>query len=75
MRKVIFFNMISVDGFFEGPNKEIDWHNVDEEFNELAIDQLDSVDVLLFGRVTYEMMASMGTLSSIISRLEEHFPG
>jgi dihydrofolate reductase len=31
---------------------------VDEEFNELAIEQLNSADVLLFGRVTYELMAS-----------------
>ena len=58
MRKVIFFNLISVDGFFEGPNRELDWHNVDEEFNQIAIDQLDELDVLMFGRVTYEMMAS-----------------
>jgi len=58
MRKVIFFMLTTLDGFFEGPNREIDWHNVDEEFNEFAIDQLNSVDVLLFGRVTYELMAS-----------------
>lgn len=58
MRKVILFNMVTLDGFFEGPNKEIDWHNVDEEFNEFAREQLDSVDTLLFGRVTYDMMAS-----------------
>jgi hypothetical protein len=25
MRKVIMFNMVSVDGFFAGPNQEIDW--------------------------------------------------
>jgi len=57
MRKIIFQNMISLDGYFEGPNREIDWHNVDEEFNQLAINFLDSVDILLFGRVTYELMA------------------
>ncbi|GAL85890.1 hypothetical protein MYP_3119 [Sporocytophaga myxococcoides] len=50
--------MISVDGLYEGPNKEIDWHNVDEEFNEYAIDLLKSLDILLFGRITYELMAS-----------------
>ncbi len=49
--------MVTLDGFFEGPNREIDWHNVDDEFNEFAVDQLNSVDVLLFGRVTYELMA------------------
>jgi dihydrofolate reductase len=50
--------LVSLDGFFEGPNHEIDWHNVDEEFNEFAIRQLDDVDMLLFGRVTYQMMAA-----------------
>ncbi len=58
MRRIIWFNMISLDGFFEGPNREIDWHHVDDEFNKFAIDQLNSLDTLLFGRVTYEMMAS-----------------
>jgi len=57
MRKVIFQMMISLDGFFEGPNRELDWHNVDEEFNEYAIGFLHTVDTLLFGRVTYELMA------------------
>ena len=58
MRKVILFMMVTLDGFFEGPNGEIDWHNVDQEFNKFAIEQLDSVDILLFGRKTYELMAS-----------------
>lgn len=58
MRKIIFQNLISIDGFFEGPNKEIDWHNVDGEFNDYAIENLDSIDLLLFGRVTYQLMAS-----------------
>jgi dihydrofolate reductase len=57
MRKVFLFMMVSLDGFFEGPNHELDWHNVDEEFNKFATDQLDEVDVLLFGRKTYELMA------------------
>ena len=58
MRKVFVFMMVTLDGFFEGPDHEIDWHNVDEEFNEFAIDQLNEVDALLFGRVTYQGMAS-----------------
>jgi dihydrofolate reductase len=58
MARLILFNMMTVDGFFEGPNKEIDWHNVDSEFNEYAIEQLNSADTLIFGRVTYELMAA-----------------
>jgi dihydrofolate reductase len=58
MRRVIFQNMISLDGYFEGPGREIDWHNVDNEFNEIAIKFLNSVDLLIFGRVTYELMVA-----------------
>jgi dihydrofolate reductase len=58
MRKLFSFNMVTLDGYFEGPNHEIDWHNVDGEFNEFAIEQTGAVDTLLFGRVTYQLMAS-----------------
>ena len=58
MRKLILFMLISLDGFYEGPGHSLDWHNVDAEFNEFANAQVDSVDMLLFGRVTYEMMAA-----------------
>ena len=57
MRKVIFFNLISLDGYFEGPDRDINWHHVDEEFNEFAIQQTGEFGALLFGRVTYELMA------------------
>ena len=57
-RKLFLFMMVSLDGFFEGPDHDISWHHVDEEFNDFAIQQLDEVDMLLFGRVTYAMMAA-----------------
>jgi dihydrofolate reductase len=50
--------LISVDGYFEGPNHDIDWHVTDEEFNKFAAEQLNEVGVLLFGRTTYELMVS-----------------
>ena len=58
MRKLFVFNMVSLDGFFEGPNHNINWHIVDDEFNQFAIEQTSSVDMILFGQVTYELMAS-----------------
>lgn len=58
MRKIIQFNMMTLDGFFEGPNQDINWHSVDDEFNVFAIEQLESAGGLIFGRSTYEMMAS-----------------
>ena len=57
MRKLFEFNLVTLDGYFEGRNRDISWHNVDAEFNEYAIAMLNSVDLLLFGRVTYELMA------------------
>lgn len=57
MRRLFVFNLVSLDGYFEGPNRDITWHNVDAEFNTYAIEMPDSVDLLLFGRVTYELMA------------------
>ncbi len=53
--------MVTLDGYFEGSNHELDWHNVDEEFNEFAIKQLSEIGTLLFGRKTYQMMASYWT--------------
>jgi dihydrofolate reductase len=58
MRKVIVSNMVSLDGFFEGVNKELDWHVVDEEFHAYARDMLRKADTLLFGAATYEVMAA-----------------
>jgi dihydrofolate reductase len=58
MRTLSSFILTSLDGFYEGPNGEIDWPVVDEEFNDFAIRQLDEADTLGFGRVTYEHMAA-----------------
>ena len=58
MRKIIVSNLVSLDGFFEGVNKELDWHTVDESFFEYARQLLNDVDTILFGRITYQMMAA-----------------
>lgn len=58
MRKIVFFMLTSLDGYFEAPGRNIDWHTVDEEFNEFAEQQTSEFGALLFGRVTYELMAS-----------------
>jgi dihydrofolate reductase len=58
MRKLIFQMLISLDGYYEGLNHEIDWHVVEDEFNAYAHALIKSVDTLIFGRVTYDLMAS-----------------
>jgi dihydrofolate reductase len=49
---------MTLDGYFEGLNKDISWHNVDSEFNDFAVYQLNHASLLIFGRVTYELMAA-----------------
>jgi dihydrofolate reductase len=58
MRKVVLSMQVSLDGFIARPNGELDWHLVDGEFNEYARDLLNSLDALVFGRVTYQLMAA-----------------
>jgi dihydrofolate reductase len=58
MRKVIVSNVASLDGFFETPDKKLDWVVTDAEFFDYAKAMLRSADTLLFGRATYEHMAN-----------------
>ncbi len=56
MRKLSVFNLVTLDGCFAGPDGDISWHKVDEEFQELAKEKSNSGNTLLFGRVTYQLM-------------------
>jgi len=58
MRKIIVSNLITIDGYFEGLNNDLGWFVTGEDFLEYAAKQLEEVDAILFGRITYEMMAS-----------------
>jgi dihydrofolate reductase len=57
MRKIIFAMSMSLDGYIEGPNREIDWHLVDEELHSHFNEQLGAMGAFLEGRVTHELMA------------------
>jgi dihydrofolate reductase len=57
MRKVAMLNRISLDGFYAGPNGEIDWFIHEPEVDQAA-HELMAPDTLLMGRVTYQMFES-----------------
>jgi dihydrofolate reductase len=57
MRKIILMMSVSLDAFFEGPNRELDWHLVDDEVHSDFNEQLGAMSTFLDGRVTYELMA------------------
>lgn len=61
MRKLIMWNIITLDGYFEGnKNWELPFHELvwGEELEKLSLEQLNSADYLVFGRVTYEGMTA-----------------
>ena len=61
MRKLIVWNLVTLDGYFEGAKSwDIDWHETvwGEELERLSIEQAKTAGALLFGRVTYEGMAA-----------------
>jgi dihydrofolate reductase len=56
---VIAFEQVSLDGYFVDANGGMSWaHKQDPEWNEFAASNASGGGALLFGRVTYEMMAS-----------------
>lgn len=58
MRKLIAFTQISADGCFADANGDMSWaHRSDPEFDAWVADNAGSGGTLVFGRVTYEMMA------------------
>ena len=64
MRKLIMWNVMTLDGYFEGnQNWDLSFHNLiwGHELEKLSIEQLQSADYLVFGRVTYEGMAAYWT--------------
>lgn len=58
MGSVTLWMQMSLDGFAEGPEQEVRWPVVDEELYESFLDRLHNADLFLYGRKTYEIMAS-----------------
>ncbi len=58
MKKLGAFLFISLDGYYEGQNRDISWHVHGEEENEYAVENLEKNNILLFGRITYDLMAN-----------------
>jgi dihydrofolate reductase len=56
VRKIIWTISVSVDGYMEGPNREIDWHMVDDELHRHMNTWLGRAGAFLDGRVTYQLM-------------------
>jgi dihydrofolate reductase len=61
MARLIMWNLVTLEGFFEGAKKwDLDFHQYvwGDELQQFTLEQEKTADVLLFGRVTYEGMAA-----------------
>lgn len=57
MRKLSAFIFLSLNGYYKDGQNDISWHRHGQEENEFASDSMKSDNILLFGRITYELMA------------------
>ncbi len=60
MGKLSVFNFITLNGFYKGAKEDISWHknNAGQEEGDYAAQGAQSESMLLFGKTTYQMMAS-----------------
>jgi len=54
-RRIITFEWVSADGYFAGPDGNLDWVVPDVEQAKAAAASIPSFDTALFGRQTYEI--------------------
>jgi hypothetical protein len=60
LRKLIMWNLVTLDGFFEAENNsDLAFHELvwGKELEQISTEQLRSADMLVFGKVTYQGMA------------------
>lgn len=75
MRKIILSMSVSVDGFIEGPDRQIDWHMVDDELHSHFNEQLRAMGTFLNGRVSHELMAGFWPTGDLgVQALQVHRP-
>jgi dihydrofolate reductase len=60
MRKTFLFMLVSLDGYFEGPDHDISWFasDSDSHFEAFSLEQSKEVDTILLGHRTYDLMKS-----------------
>ena len=56
MRKIAVLEHVSLDGYIAGRNGEMDWIIYDEQIQGYVTGLLETTDLVLYGRTTYQMM-------------------
>jgi len=77
MRRIVTFEHVSPDGYFATPDGKLDWVVSDDEVGEAAMKVNPDLDLVLYGRKTFEMMAAFWPKVSADSDTapDPHTPG
>jgi dihydrofolate reductase len=72
VQRLIVFNHVTLDGYFTDRNGDMSWaHSDDPESHAFAAENATGGGVLVFGRITYEMMASFWPTSAAAKAFPE----
>lgn len=71
MSKLTAFNFITLNGFYKDASNDIRWHSHGEEEGDFSAEMLQQNHILLFGRVTYEMMSSFWLTEMALNSMPE----
>jgi dihydrofolate reductase len=58
MRKLLVCNIMSLDGFYEGPGQNVMALNMDASFDAYNLERIRTADTVLLGRKSYEGFSS-----------------
>ena len=58
MRRLFAHVFVSLDGFIEGPDPELNWFVTDGDVEQHIDDVLDSIDAMIYGRAAYLSMVA-----------------
>jgi dihydrofolate reductase len=78
MRKIVVFDRVTADGYFSGPEGNLDWVVPDAEIDKLGGDAVPGPgNMMLFGRRTYQMFESFWphVLKDSPEAPDPHVPG
>ena len=75
MRKIILDVAVTLDGFIEGPDGELDWLGKDEDmdFGDIINDILIDIDAIFYGRVSYDLWGNYYPDENASPKLKEAY--
>jgi dihydrofolate reductase len=75
MGKIIVDLAVTLDGFISGPNGEIDWlvKDAEKDFGDILAEILIGVDVIFYGRVSYDLWGNYQPDDEASPKLKESY--